>query len=48
MEKIQKKKLCPDDVSPAFGVPSKVGGEWRTDYGPKIFVEVSSNLILFL
>jgi hypothetical protein len=30
MKKIQKKKLCPDDVSPRF------------------FVEVPSNLILFL
>jgi len=45
MDKIQKKKLCPDDVSPGLGVPSKVGGwdmneptsEWRKDYGPKIF-----------
>jgi hypothetical protein len=45
MDKIQKKKLCPDDASPGFGVPSKVGGwdmneptsEWRTGYGPKIF-----------
>jgi hypothetical protein len=26
MDKIQKKKLCPDDVSPGLGVPSKVGG----------------------
>ncbi len=45
MDKDQKKKLCPDDTSPGFGVPSKVGGwdmddptsEWRKDYGPKIF-----------
>ena len=45
MDKIQKKKLCPVDASPGFGVPSKVGGwdmneptsEWRTGYGPKIF-----------
>jgi hypothetical protein len=44
MDKIQKKKLCPNDASPGFGVPSKVGGwdmneptsEWRTGYGPKI------------
>ncbi len=26
MDKIQKKKHCPDDASPGFGVPSKVGG----------------------
>ena len=25
MDKIQKKKLCPDDVLPVLGVPSKVG-----------------------
>jgi len=45
MDKDQKKKLCPDDTSPGFGVPSKVDGwnmddptsEWRKDYGPKIF-----------
>ncbi len=45
MDKIQKKTLCSDDVSPGLGVPSKVGGwdmteptsEWRRDYGPKIF-----------
>ncbi len=45
MDKIQKIKLCPDDASPGFGVPSKVGGwdmnkptsEWKTRYGPKIF-----------
>jgi hypothetical protein len=45
MDNIQKKKLCPDDASPGFGVPSKVGGwdmkeptfEWRTGYRPKIF-----------
>ena len=45
MDKDQKKKLCPDDASPGFGVPTKVGGwdmseptsEWRKDYGPKIF-----------
>jgi hypothetical protein len=40
MDKIQKKKLCPNYVSPGFGVPSNVGGwdmseptsEWRKDY----------------
>jgi hypothetical protein len=45
MDKIQKKKLCSEDVSPGLGVPSKVGSwdmteptsEWRKDYGPKIF-----------
>jgi hypothetical protein len=45
MDKNQKKKLCPNDISLGFGVPSKVGGwdmdeptsEWRTKYGPKIF-----------
>ncbi len=55
MDKIQKKKLCLGDASPGFGVPSKVGGwdmneptsEWRTGYGPKIFVDVLSNLIFF-
>ena len=46
MDKNQKKKLCPNDISLGFGVPSKVGGwdmneptsEWRTGYGPKIFL----------
>ena len=45
MDKIQKKKLCPEDCNPGFGVPSKIGewdmdnaeGEWRKHYGPKIF-----------
>jgi hypothetical protein len=45
MDKKQKQKLCPEETSPGFGVPSKVNGwdmneptsEWRKDYGPKIF-----------
>lgn len=46
MDKLQKKKLCPQDASPGNGVPSKSGSagwsmeegsEWRK-YGPKIFV----------
>jgi hypothetical protein len=43
MDKEQKQKLCPEENSPGFGVPSKVNGwdmneptsEWRKDYGPK-------------
>ena len=45
MDKTQKKKLFPQDCHPAYGVPSKIGewdmdnadGEWRKNYGPKIF-----------
>jgi hypothetical protein len=45
MDNIQKKKLCPNDVSPRFEVLCKVGcrdidkltSEWRKDYGSKIF-----------
>jgi hypothetical protein len=56
MSKIQKKKPCPDDVSPGFGVPSKVGGwdmnkptsEWKKDYGPKIFCGGSIQLYYVL
>ncbi len=56
MDKIQKKKLCPDDVSPGLGVPSKVGG-WDMNeqplngekiMDPRFFVEKTSALILFL
>ncbi len=46
MDKIQKKKLCPNDVSPGVGVHSKEGGwdmdeptsEWRIKFKPKIFL----------
>lgn len=45
MHPMQKKLLCPQPESPAYGVPSKVGEwsmddaekEWRKNYGPLVF-----------
>jgi hypothetical protein len=56
MDKIQKKKLCPNNVSPGLGVHSKVGGwdmdkptsEWRIKYRPKIFLWASNSLMFLI